>query len=122
MKRYSSDWYWYYVINYTLVIIIVFPIYWTLISSFKKPNELITSEPTFYPREITLQYYDQIWNFDRQKRLQDTEAEDIDSYLPDGDGIKNHVESEKSDRMWRADPSDGLRPLKSMRNKLSKKL
>jgi multiple sugar transport system permease protein len=71
-----------------LVIIIVFPIYWTLISSFKKPNELITSEPTFYPREITLQYYDQIWNFDRQKRLQDTEAEDIDSYLPDGDGIK----------------------------------
>ena len=87
MKRYSSDWYWYYVINYTLVIIIIFPIYWTLISSFKKPNELITSEPTFYPREITLQYYDQIWNFDRQKRLQDTEAEDIDSYLPDGDGI-----------------------------------
>jgi multiple sugar transport system permease protein len=70
------------------VIIIIFPIYWTLISSFKKPNELITSEPTFYPREITLQYYDQIWNFDRQKRLQDTEAEDIDSYLPDGDGIK----------------------------------
>ncbi len=88
MKRYSSDWYWYYVINFTLVIIIIFPIYWTLISSFKKPNELITSEPTFYPREITLQYYDQIWNFDRQKRLQDTEAEDIDSYLPDGDGIK----------------------------------
>lgn len=88
MKRYSSDWYWYYVINYTLVIIIIFPIYWTLISSFKKPNELITNEPTFYPREITLQYYDQIWNFDRQKRLQDTEAEDIDSYLPDGDGIK----------------------------------
>ena len=88
MKRYSSDWHWYYVINYTLVIIIIFPIYWTLISSFKKPNELITSEPTFYPREITLQYYDQIWNFDRQKRLQDTEAEDIDSYLPDGDGIK----------------------------------
>ena len=88
MKRYSSDWYWYYVINYTLVIIIIFPIYWTLISSFKKPNELITSEPTFYPREITLQYYDQIWNFDRQKRLQDTEAEDINSYLLDGEGIK----------------------------------
>ena len=37
---------------------------------------------------MTFQYYDQIWNFDRQKRLQDTEAEDIDSYLPDGDGIK----------------------------------
>jgi len=88
MKRYSSDWYWYYVINYTLVIIIIFPIYWTLISSFKKPHELITSEPTFYPQDITLQYYDQMWNFDRQKRLQDTEAEDMNSYLLDGHGIK----------------------------------
>ena len=88
MKKYSSDWYWYYVINYTLVILIVFPIYWTFISSVKKPNELITSEPTFYPQNVTFQYYDQIWNFDRQNRLQDTEAEDIDSYLPDGDGIK----------------------------------
>jgi len=88
MKRYSSDWYWYYVINYSLVIIIIFPIYWTLISSFKKPSELITSEPTFYPHDLTLQYYDQIWNFDRQKRLQDTEAEDINSYLLDGEGIK----------------------------------
>ena len=88
MRRYSSDWYWYYAINYTLVIIIIFPIYWTLISSFKKPSELITSEPTFYPHDLTLQYYDQIWNFDRQKRLQDTEAEDINSYLLDGEGIK----------------------------------
>ena len=88
MKRYSSDWYWYYVVNYSLVIIIIFPIYWTLISSFKKPSELITSEPTFYPHDLTLQYYDQIWNFDRQKRLQDTEAEDINSYLLDGEGIK----------------------------------
>ena len=88
MKRYSSDWYWYYVINYALVIIIIFPIYWTLISSFKKPSELITSEPTFYPQDLTSQYYDQIWNFDRQKRLQDTAAEDINEYLPDTDGIK----------------------------------
>ena len=96
MKRYSSDWYWYYVINYTLVIIIIFPIYWTLISSFKKPNELITSEPTFYPREITLQYYERMWNFDRLKKLQDTKAENIDSsevnidskFRLDGEGIK----------------------------------
>ena len=96
MKRYSSDWYWYYVINYTLVIIIIFPIYWTLISSFKKPTELITSNPTFYPREITLEYYERMWNFDRLKKLQDTEAEHIDSsevnidskYRLDGEGIK----------------------------------
>ena len=40
------------------------------------------------PQDITLQYYDQMWNFDRQKRLQDTEAEDMNSYLLDGDGIK----------------------------------
>ena len=34
----------------------------------------------------------------------------------DGDGIKEPVPSEISDRLWRADPSDGLRPFKSMRN------
>ena len=96
MRRYSSDWYWYYAINYTLVIIIIFPIYWTLISSFKKPSELITSEPTFYPHDLTLQYYDQIWNFDRLKRLQDTESEDSESsgveieskFRLDGEGVK----------------------------------
>ena len=78
------------------MIIIIFPIYWTLISSFKKPNELITSEPTFYPREITLQYYERMWNFDRLKKLQDTKAENIDSsevnidskFRLDGEGIK----------------------------------
>ena len=96
MKRYSSDWYWYYVINYALVIIIIFPIYWTLISSFKKPSELITSEPTFYPHDLTLQYYDQIWNFDRVKILQDTETENTNSsgveveekFRLDGEGVK----------------------------------
>ena len=33
----------------------------------------------------------------------------------DGNGIKEPVLSELSDRMWRADPSDGLRPLKEIR-------
>lgn len=33
----------------------------------------------------------------------------------DGAGVKEPVEHEKSDRMWRADPEDGLRPLKSIR-------
>ncbi len=36
----------------------------------------------------------------------------------DGDGKKIPVESEISDRDWRADPSDGLRPMKYMRSKL----
>jgi sialic acid synthase SpsE len=33
----------------------------------------------------------------------------------DGDGIKQPVPSEISDRLWRADPTDGLRPFKSIR-------
>ena len=33
----------------------------------------------------------------------------------DGSGIKKPSESEKIDRDWRADPEDGLRPLKFMR-------
>jgi len=33
----------------------------------------------------------------------------------DGTGIKEPVPSELSDRMWRADPTDGLRPFKSVR-------
>jgi len=34
----------------------------------------------------------------------------------DGDGIKEPVPSELPDLLWRADPSDGLRPFKSIRN------
>ena len=33
----------------------------------------------------------------------------------DGSGIKEPIDSEKKERMWRADPSDGLRPIKSIR-------
>lgn len=36
----------------------------------------------------------------------------------DGDGIKQPVPSELSDRLWRADPSDGLRPLRIVRDQL----
>ena len=34
----------------------------------------------------------------------------------DGDGIKEPVPSEMSDRLWRTDPSDGLPPFKPIRN------
>jgi sialic acid synthase SpsE len=37
-------------------------------------------------------------------------------YLADGHGRKEPVPTELSDRDWRADPDDGLRPLKKMRN------
>jgi N-acetylneuraminate synthase len=34
----------------------------------------------------------------------------------DGNGIKEPIPSEIPERLWRADPSDGLRPFKSIRN------
>jgi len=37
-------------------------------------------------------------------------------YIADGSGVKEPVPSELPDRDWRADPSDGLRPLKSIRS------
>ncbi len=38
-----------------------------------------------------------------------------DGFLADGDGIKKPSPSELADREWRADPSDGLRPFKKLR-------
>jgi N-acetylneuraminate synthase len=40
-------------------------------------------------------------------------------YVSDGNGVKEPVSSELFDRDWRADPSDGLRPLKSTRKLLA---
>jgi len=37
------------------------------------------------------------------------------SLVADGTGVKEPVPSELPDRMWRADPTDGLRPLKEIR-------
>jgi N-acetylneuraminate synthase len=42
-----------------------------------------------------------------------------DGYLADGNGIKEPAKSELSDRQWRADPSDGLRPFKKLRENYS---
>ena len=70
MKKYKSDWYWYYAINFTLVILILFPIYWTFISSVKTPAELITSDPTYFPQTWTWKYYFQIWNYDLSSNWQ----------------------------------------------------
>jgi len=36
-------------------------------------------------------------------------------FAADGNGLKEPVPSELPDRLWRADPSDGLRPLKEIR-------
>ena len=38
-------------------------------------------------------------------------------FLADGTGEKIPAPSEIDDRLWRADPSDGLRPFKEIREK-----
>lgn len=40
-----------------VVIIIIFPIYWMVISSFKTPSEIITYPPRILPKEFTFQNY-----------------------------------------------------------------
>ncbi len=49
--------------------------------------------------------------------IQDVRA----AFQADGDGIKQAVAAEASDRVWRADPSDGLRPLLHMRREWAAK-
>jgi N-acetylneuraminate synthase len=39
-------------------------------------------------------------------------------FVADGNGVKEPVPSELPDRLWRADPSDGLRPLQQKRKEL----
>tara|TARA_Y100000004_G_C8955622_1_gene430657 strand:- start:3592 stop:4491 length:900 start_codon:yes stop_codon:yes gene_type:complete len=63
MKKFSSDYYLYYLINISLVIIFLFPIYWTIISSLKTPPELISKQQTFYPHTITFEYYERILTY-----------------------------------------------------------
>ena len=41
-----------------------------------------------------------------------------DGFPADGDGIKKPVKSEKKEREWRADPSDGFRPLIKTRKRI----
>ena len=64
MHKYKTDTYFYYLTNVVLIIVISFPIYWTLVSSIKPPNELITSTPTFFPINPTLENYEKIWNLE----------------------------------------------------------
>ena len=67
MKKFSTDYYLYYLVNISLVIIILFPIYWTIISSLKTPPELISKQQTFYPHTITFQYYERILTYGFKK-------------------------------------------------------
>ena len=67
MKKFSSDYYLYYLINISLVIIFLFPIYWTIISSLKTPPELISKQQTLYPHTITFEYYERILTYGFKK-------------------------------------------------------
>ena len=60
MKKYKTDWYLYYLINVTLIILVSFPIYWAFVSSIKQPDELITNTPTLFPKNPTFESYERI--------------------------------------------------------------
>ena len=53
------------------------------------------------------------WLPDRVKRMIEMVK---DGFLADGDGKKEPQPNEMDERLWRADPEDGLRPLKGIRN------
>jgi len=46
-----------YAVIMLLAIFYIFPIYWALITSFKKLQEMMASNPTFFPNEFTLAHY-----------------------------------------------------------------
>ena len=64
MQKYKTDWYLYYLINVTLIILVSFPIYWAFVSSIKQPDELITNTPTLFPKNPTFESYERIWNLE----------------------------------------------------------
>ena len=42
-------------------VIMVFPIIWTLVSSFKTPAEIMRIPPTFLPQQFTLRNFEQLF-------------------------------------------------------------
>ena len=53
-------------IGWTLVIL--FPIYWMIATSFKESHEWVTWPPHWIPREPTLKNYSQIFTFDTMQK------------------------------------------------------
>jgi multiple sugar transport system permease protein len=56
---------WQRVLVYVLLLLLLFiyisPIYWTLITSFKKLPEMMAMTPTFFPKNTTLQHYKDVF-------------------------------------------------------------
>lgn len=44
-----------------LTLIVIFPLYWMLISSFKSTQELLLTHPTFFPREFHFENYSAVF-------------------------------------------------------------
>ena len=44
-----------------LTLIVVFPLYWMLISSLKSTDELLLSHPTFFPKELHFENYSAVF-------------------------------------------------------------
>jgi multiple sugar transport system permease protein len=50
-----------YLLLATVLIIILFPIYWMITTSFKLPLEYATKDPTWIPTKTTLSHYQSLW-------------------------------------------------------------
>jgi len=48
---------WWYLVNFLLTLVFLFPFYWAFISSMKPRAEIIIYPPTFFPRHISLENY-----------------------------------------------------------------
>ena len=45
-----------------LILIVVFPIYWVIVSSFKTPQEILSRAPSLVPRSITTENYRELFD------------------------------------------------------------
>jgi trehalose/maltose transport system permease protein len=54
--------FWFWVLIVIILVYTLFPFYWAIISSLKTSNELVRTSPTFWPEEITLQNYRNVFN------------------------------------------------------------
>ncbi len=56
------------IVGFAIMCIYLFPIYWMVISSLKKTTEIFASVPTFFPTEITVESFKNI--FSKQSQFQ----------------------------------------------------
>lgn len=57
-----SGWLVYYLMCAALVVVVLFPLSWVLLGSFKNPGEIFSVPTTFFPREFTVTNYADVIN------------------------------------------------------------